>query len=162
MKTSRIKIKSRIKRKFLEDDSQSLRSNSEGNPAKKLRIMQISIGVIYLWFGALKFFSGVSPAEALAVETIQYLTVGILSPEQCLFMLAACETMIGLMLLLNFKKKYVIIAALLHLLGTFSPLVIMPDQIFKCTIFFLSLTGQYIVKNLIIFSSLLVLYPAKS
>ena len=32
-----------------------------------LILLRISIGIIFLWFGVLKFFSGASPAEILDV-----------------------------------------------------------------------------------------------
>ena len=161
METNEIKIKSWVKRKT--QNRIKIKSHKKASkPPNKMKMLQYSIGIIYLWFGALKFFNSISPAEVIAVDTIQYLTAGILPPEVCLFMLAVGETSIALMLLFNVKKRIVIALALLHLIGTFSPIFIMPDQIFTCTVFVLSLTGQYIVKNLIIFSSLVVLYPSKS
>ena len=36
----------------------------------KQRLLAISIGICYLWFGVLKFFPGLSPADTLAKETI--------------------------------------------------------------------------------------------
>ena len=59
-------------------------------------IVPISIGLVYLWFGALKFFSGVSPAETLAKNTIHHLTAGILMPELSIYLLALWETVIGI------------------------------------------------------------------
>ena len=40
----------------------------------KLKLLAISIGLIYVWFGALKFFQELSPAESLATETIDAMT----------------------------------------------------------------------------------------
>ncbi len=40
----------------------------------KLKLLAISIGLIYVWFGPLKFFPELSPAESLATETIDAMT----------------------------------------------------------------------------------------
>ena len=37
----------------------------------------VTLGVVFLWFGVLKFFPGLSPAQTLAVETIDVLTLGL-------------------------------------------------------------------------------------
>ncbi len=44
---------------------------------KSITFLRISIGIIYFWFGALKFFHGYSPAEDLAINTINELTFGL-------------------------------------------------------------------------------------
>lgn len=38
--------------------------------AEPLNLVRWSIALCYIWFGALKFFPGLSPAEALAGRTI--------------------------------------------------------------------------------------------
>ena len=37
-------------------------------------LLRWSLGVVFLWFGALKFFPGASPAEDLAARTIAAMT----------------------------------------------------------------------------------------
>jgi len=46
-----------------------------------LTALRIALGIVFLWFGALKFFPGMSPAEDLAARTIDVLTFGIVPPE---------------------------------------------------------------------------------
>jgi hypothetical protein len=46
------------------------------------------LGFIFFWFGALKFVSGMSPAEDLAARTIEHLTVGTSGPAVSLPVLA--------------------------------------------------------------------------
>ncbi|HEX9616519.1 MAG TPA: hypothetical protein VGA03_03835, partial [Anaerolineales bacterium] len=41
-----------------------------------LPFLRIGMGIVFLWFGALKFFLGLSPATDLAVRTIDVLTFG--------------------------------------------------------------------------------------
>ena len=40
-------------------------------------LLRIALGVVFLWFGALKLVPGLSPAEDLAGRTIEALTFGI-------------------------------------------------------------------------------------
>ena len=44
-------------------------------------ILRTSVGLVFLGFGALKFFPGVSPAQDLAVRTLEKLSLGVLSGE---------------------------------------------------------------------------------
>ena len=36
--------------------------------SRGLQLLRISLGAIFFWFGMLKFFEGLSPAEALATQ----------------------------------------------------------------------------------------------
>lgn len=124
------------------------------------RMLVISIGIVYLWFGSLKFFPGASPAEALAKETLDKLVLGLIPTYITYFMLALWEVTIGIFLLLNLRKKVLIYIAILHILFTFTPLFLLPSSSFNLHFYSLTIVGQYIIKNLIIFSSLLYLFPA--
>lgn len=131
------------------------------NSIKKIHILRLSIGVIYLWFGSLKFFAGLSPAEELAAETLKILTSQVIPPQVSYFLLALGETVIGVLLITNLLLRTAIILALAHMVCTFSPMIFMPNVSFNQTMFSMTLIGQYIVKNLVIISALLVLYPMK-
>ncbi len=37
--------------------------------------LRVALGVVFLWFGALKYFPDLSPAQTLALKTIEALTV---------------------------------------------------------------------------------------
>lgn len=119
-----------------------------------LIILRISIGIIYVWFGALKFFPGVSPAEALAKETIHQLTFRLIGPELSLLLLAIWETAVGVLLMSGFYSKVVIRIVLVHMICTFSPLFLLPGISFTSAPFALTLVGQYIIKNIVIVSAL--------
>lgn len=122
-----------------------------------LPIIQLSIGLVYLWFGSLKFFSGVSPAEQLAKDTIDHLTAGLLLPEISIALLAIWETVIGVLLIVNLWKRFALNIALVHILFTFSPFLFFPELLWTDAPFGLTLLGQYIIKNIIILGVLLVL-----
>lgn len=121
------------------------------------RFLAISIGLVYLWFGVLKFFPHLSPAEDLAKNTITILTVGLIPPNVSIILLAIWETVIGVFLILNIYRRPIIILALVHLLFTFTPLMFFPKDSFNLPFVF-TLLGQYIFKNLIIIAALIILY----
>ena len=130
--------------------------------AKRIRILAISIGIVYLWFGMLKFFPGLSPAESLAVDTINNLTFGLIKPSVSIILLAIWEISIGLLFIFAPLKRIVIVFTLVHMVLTFTPLLFFPDLSFNNYPFSLTLVGQYIMKNLIIISALIVIYPPKN
>ena len=43
--------------------------------------LRIALGVVFLWFGVLKFFPNLSPAETLVGRTIEQLTFGVIRPD---------------------------------------------------------------------------------
>ncbi len=124
--------------------------------------LKISIGIVYFWFGALKFFPELSPAEGLATDTITELTLGIIPAEISIILLALLEVSIGIFFILNLHTKKVAIAALAHLACTFTPLFFFNDISFNGYPIFLTLIGQYIIKNLIIIAALLLIIKEKN
>ncbi len=123
----------------------------------KVNLIWVSIGIVYLWFGMLKFFVGVSPAEDLAKATIDQLTFGILTPEISIILLAIWETSIGLLLISHLFIKFALKLALVHIILTFLPFLFFPDLVFTQAPLGLTLLGQYIIKNVIILGVLIVL-----
>ena len=124
---------------------------------KGCRLLAISIGLVYLWFGVLKFFPHLSPAEDLAKNTITVLTLGFIPPNVSIILLAIWESVIGLFFTLNIVRKPLIYLALVHMLFTFTPLMFFPQESFNLPFVF-TLLGQYIFKNLIIIAALIILY----
>jgi uncharacterized membrane protein YphA (DoxX/SURF4 family) len=121
-------------------------------------ILAISIGLVYLWFGGLKYFPHLSPAENLAKNTIYMLTFGNIPSNVSIILLAIWETTVGLLLILNIYRKQAIVLALVHMVFTFTPLLFFPEQSFSDAPMGFTLIGQYIFKNIIIISALLTLY----
>ncbi|WP_299215198.1 doxx family protein [uncultured Aquimarina sp.] len=124
-------------------------------------ILAISIGIVYLWFGVLKFFPHISPAEDLAIDTIHQLTFGLISSKISIIMLAIMEVTIGILLLTNAFRRNVIILALIHMAFTFTPLFLFLEKSFSNTPFVPTLLGQYIAKNIIIVGALVTLLNEK-
>ena len=132
--------------------------STSGKALKRwLVILRISIGIIYLWFGVLKFFPGVSPAESLAKDTIHLLTLNILDDKIALLLLAIWETVAGIMLIGGIYTRVAIRAVMVHMFCTFTPLILLPGLSFTEAPLSLTLIGQYIIKNIVIVSALFLL-----
>lgn len=127
----------------------------------KNRLLAISIGLVYLWFGTLKFIPHLSPAEDLARNTIHHLTFGLMNERLSIVLLAIWEVGLGLMLIFNLFRRTAIFIALAHMLLTFTPLIFFPNETFGQGPFVLTLVGQYIIKNLIIIAALLSIRPSR-
>lgn len=123
--------------------------------SKQNTFLALSIGIVYLWFGALKFFPHLSPAEGLAINTIHLLTFGYLPSHIAIFLLAMMEVVIGCCFILNIFRRESIILALFHMACTFTPLFFFAEESFVSGPLVPTLLGQYIGKNLIIVAALL-------
>lgn len=113
---------------------------------------RIGIGVVFLWFGALKLVPGLSPAEELVRNTIYFF-----DPEVFLPVLAVWEMLIGLGMITGKFMRLTILLLFLQMPGTALPLVLLPDAVWTQFPYGLTLEGQYIVKNLVIIGSALVI-----
>ncbi|MEE4178288.1 MAG: DoxX family membrane protein [Bacteroides sp.] len=122
-----------------------------------LFLLRISIGIIFFWFGALKFFDGLSPAEDIAVKTIDVLTFNLLPENLILYILATWEVLIGIGLLFNLFLRETLLLLYLQMLGTFTPVFLFPSEVFHIFPYSLTLEGQYIIKNLVVVSAGIVL-----
>ena len=80
-----------------------------------MSLLRISVGIVYLWFGALKFFDGLSPAEQLAMNTIHELTFGLIDNKVNLIMLAGWECIVGVLLIIGRYTRPVLLLLFLHL-----------------------------------------------
>lgn len=122
-----------------------------------LTLLRISLGVIFFWFGVLKFFPGLSPAQDLAGRTIDALTGGRLSPGVAVAVLATWECLIGIGLLVGKFLRVVILLLLVQMAGTLAPIVLFPAEVFVRIPFAPTLEGQYIIKNAVLISAAIVL-----
>ena len=118
-----------------------------------ITMLRISLGVIFLWFGALKFAAGMSPAEDLAMRTFQKLTLGMVPANISLTILAAWESAIGLGLLTNRFIRATLFLLFVQMIGAAAPLVLFPREVFRVIPFVPTLEGQYIIKNLVLISA---------
>ena len=121
-----------------------------------VRLLRISLGVVFLWFGSLKFFPGMSPAQDLATRTIAVLSFGAVQPHVSIMVLAAWESAIGLGLIFGVMLRTTLFLLFLQMLGTISPLFFFPRETFLHVPYAPTLEGQYIIKNLVLISAAIV------
>jgi uncharacterized membrane protein YkgB len=119
-------------------------------------LARIALGIVFLWFGVLKFVPGLSPAEDLAGRTIERLTFGRIDPHTGLMILAAWECVIGIGLLTGRALRITLLLLFVQMLGTMTPLFMFPDE--TCIAFPIAptLEGQYIIKNVVLVSAAIV------
>jgi len=117
---------------------------------------RIALGIVFLWFGALKFVPAWSPAADLATRTISQLTGGMIEPALSLKLLAVWETLIGLGLLSGVFLRATLLLLFLQMPGTMLPLFFFPRETFAILPFAPTLEGQYIIKNLVLVCAAIV------
>jgi len=122
-----------------------------------VRALRVSLGVVFLWFGALKLFPGLSPAQELAARTIERLTFGLVPGSVSVPVLAAWECAIGLGLIMGVWMRGVLLLLFLQMIGTLAPLFLFPREVFHRIPYAPTLEGQYIIKNLVLISAALVI-----
>lgn len=122
-----------------------------------LSLLRVSLGVVFFWFGFLKFFPGVSTAEAIASKTISWLTVGQLPPSASMPLLGTWECIIGIGLLMNRHMVLILLLLYCQMIGTLLPLAVFRQETWTNTWFVPTLLGQYIIKNAVLISSAIVL-----
>lgn len=113
-------------------------------------VMRFGLGIVFLWFGALKLV-GISPAADIVARTVFFFP-----PAQFLPVLGAWEVLIGISLLFRPLLRLGILLLFLQLPGTFLPVVLTPELVFTVFPYGLTVEGQYIVKNLVIIGAALV------
>ncbi|WP_184547570.1 hypothetical protein [Mucilaginibacter sp. FT3.2] len=122
-----------------------------------LNILRMSLGIVFIWFGFLKFFHGLSAAEVIAGKTILKLSFGTVKPAMALPILACWECAIGLGLIFKRWLSFTLILLYLQMLGTMLPLFFFPAETWTSNLLAPTLLGQYIIKNLILVSSGIVI-----
>jgi uncharacterized membrane protein YphA (DoxX/SURF4 family) len=120
-------------------------------------LLRISLGIVFLWFGALKFFPGLSPAQDLAARTIEVLSFGVVQPAVSVPVLAAWECLIGIGLLSGRFLRATLLLLATQMLGTLTPLILFPSEVFTRVPYAPTLEGQYIIKNAVLISAAIVI-----
>ncbi len=121
-----------------------------------LDLLRLSVAIVFLWFGLLKFFDATAYADDIAVKTISTITFGIIDDQLALLLLATLETGIGLGLMVKKWLRYVIPILFFQLAGAVLPIFIFPDDTWASP-FVPTLLGQYIIKNVILVAVAIVL-----
>ena len=117
-----------------------------------LTVMRIGLGIIFFWFGVLKLVPGLSPAEDLVRNTVYFI-----DPDLFIPVLAIWEALIGLGLIFGKYMRLTLLLLFMQMPGTALPLLLLPDVVWTVFPYGLTLEGQYIVKNLVLIGSGIVL-----
>ena len=123
-----------------------------------VRLLRYAIGLVFIWFGALKLVPGLSPAEDLVKATVYFVDADLFYP-----ILAVWEVLIGVLLLFRPTVRGALLLLALQMPGTFLPFLVLPEVCFSTwpltspvDVFGLTMEGQYIVKNLVLIAAGLV------
>lgn len=114
-----------------------------------ISLLRISLGIIFLWYGMLKFFPELSPAEELAINTIEWIFNGLIPSTISIKLLALWEVLVGIGFIFGLFTRYISILFLVHMCLTFLPLFIFPELSFTQAPYVFTIVGQYIVKNIV-------------
>jgi uncharacterized membrane protein YphA (DoxX/SURF4 family) len=120
-------------------------------------VLRVALGIVFLWFGALKFFPGLSPAQELATKTVSLLSLGLVPAGVGLALLAVLECAIGLGLISGKLVRLTLLLLAFQMVGAASPLLLFPHEAFTRFPFAPTLEGQYIIKNVVFVSAGLVI-----
>lgn len=128
-----------------------------GTARISVALMRICLGVVFLWFGVLKFFPEMSPAQDIATRAIETVTFGLLKPPLSLPLLAMWECLIGLGLITNRFLRVTLLLLFVQMLGTFTPMILFPEETWVQFPTVPTMEGQYILKNIVLISAGLVI-----
>lgn len=113
--------------------------------------LRVGVGVVFIWFGALKPL-GLSPAEELLAATVYWWTPEVVVPA-----IGYWEVLIGIAFLIPSMTRVAIFLLAPQMAGTFLPLVLLPEVVWTSFPLGLTLEGQYIIKNLVVIGAALVI-----
>lgn len=117
-------------------------------------VLRVSLGLVFLVFGVLKFFPGLSPAEGIAVQTVETLTFGALSGSAALLTTAIIETFIGITLITGKLLRIGLAVLTVSMVGIMSPLVLSFDELVTDGP---TLMAQYVFKDIVLIAAALVI-----
>lgn len=114
--------------------------------------LRVALGIVFLWFGLLKIF-GNSPAAELVRETYSFM------PEPAFVtVLGVWEMLIGLGLLFKILLRVTLLLLWVQMAGTLLAPVFSPLTFFAPgNMLFLTLEGEFVVKNLVLIAASIVI-----
>lgn len=114
--------------------------------------LRIALGLVFVWFGALKVF-GVSPVRSLLVATFPGIDPAVLLP-----VLGGIEVVLGLCVLVGRLRRVALLLLAAHLCGTFVTFALVPQlTVQHGNPLLLTTDGEFVMKNLVLIGAALVL-----
>ncbi len=113
-----------------------------------IHALRISLGVVFIWFGALKV-AGDSPVADLVARTVYWFDPDVVVPA-----LGSVEIVVGALLLANRFLRLALGLFAAQMIGTFLVFVVLPDVAFRDgNLFKLTVEGEFVVKNLVLLTA---------
>lgn len=119
--------------------------------------LRVSVGAIFLGFGILKYFPGVSPAQSLVEATTHILFLGLVPGAIAIKLIATLECFIGICLLTKRFMRLAIWLLAMEFIGILSPVFLLPARLFAGPHHAPTLEGQYVLKDIILVTAGLVI-----
>jgi len=119
--------------------------------------LRIAVGAVFLGFGALKYFPGVSPAQNLTEATTHLLFLGLVAGRVAIVGIATLECFIGITLLANRWLRLTVYLLAGEFVGILAPLALLPARLFSGAHNAPTLEGQYVLKDIILVAAALVI-----
>jgi putative oxidoreductase len=116
--------------------------------------LRVALGAVFVAFGVLKFFPGVSPVEPLVEATWGVLTFGVVGGYLALVLTAVIETVAGVLIISGRFARPGLVVLAVAFVGIFSPIVFFTDELITAA--GPTLLGQYVVKNVVLVAAALV------
>lgn len=126
-----------------------------------LTLLRLSLGFVFVLFGVLKFFPDLSPAQGIAQDTSDKLFLGLFPDRVDLTLVAVLEVAVGVCLLSGRYVRFAVVLLLFEMIGILSPLILLPGALFGGPHHLPNLLGQYILKDVVLLSAVLVLLGAQ-
>jgi putative oxidoreductase len=122
--------------------------------------LRVAVGAIFLAFGVLKYFPGISPAANLTEAATDKLTLGLVPGDVAIVFVATLECFIGVCLLAGRWMRVAIWLLAVEFVGILSPLVLLPGRLFSGPHHAPTLEGQYVLKDIILIAAGMVIAAA--
>ncbi|MBI2053389.1 MAG: DoxX family membrane protein [Candidatus Sungbacteria bacterium] len=119
---------------------------------RSISLLRIALGVVFLWFGALKV-AGVSPVADLIAETYSFLPA-----QSFLMVLGVWEIIIGIGLIFKIALRTTLALLWIQMLGTFGAPLMAPHIFFLGgNPLLLTVQGEFVIKNIVLITAGLVI-----
>jgi uncharacterized membrane protein YkgB len=110
--------------------------------------LRVSLGIVFVWFGALKVLD-VTPVADLVASTVYWF-----DPEWVVPVLGVLEIIVGIGLLFRIALRPVLALFAIQMVGTFLVLALLPEVSFDGgNPLLLTVEGEFVVKNLVLLSA---------
>lgn len=124
--------------------------------AHSVAVLRISLGVIFLLFGILKFVPDHSPAEPLTIKTTDALSFGLVPGHIAIVLIGSLESAVGLLLIIGRRLKLTVYLLVVQFIGVLAPLALFTGRLFDGPDHAPTLEGQYVLKDFILLAAGLV------